>query len=676
MRPLAVLFFLLAGCEASPPLSTVVFASESERAVATAFTEHLPTSLGAGVRVDPDPLGAMARSTEGTRRIALVLDPEACAGCYRLEEVEGGVVARGDRLGIQYGLAHYLESMGVRFFHPSRTFVPEVLGAPDPSIFGVAHAPDIAERGLQLHVLHPIESYFDFWEPSPENLADAERTLHWIVCNRGNFVTYTALENIEAEAPRAAWTDHVRAILEAAHLRGIRVGLGMQLFGRSSLQQALVLVPDDASPPAPQMDTRLALLGDLPFDSFNLAFGEFFGAEPAVFVSTIELAYDAIHARWPEAEVTATVHVGDFPDTRITYMGEDQLYYFLVRYADRPIVPWLHTVMYYTLFEPAGGAYNHADFFEHRDYLFGELAAGRPAGYHPETAYWIAFDNSLPMYLPLYVRSRFYDLDEIQAVSAAPLTSHVVFSSGWEWGYWQSDVAVMRMSYELPARYEDLFTEMFAPLEQGAALASTAVALSDLSHEALMVDALAPYLASTDATFALGLAMDFWSQPRRPEMSEVIAMDDAALDAFELAVLGPLRDYRDGLIAIRDAAPRTGDPFGQELFDGVAIDAARASFAYAVWSAAAASGRGGPIDALVADAEAARAEAEGIVRRRHAALLDTDGATLIARRVLTAGLYDYGYLREADRLCFYDRELAQLRNAALGMSLSVPGCVL
>ena len=28
----------------------------------------------------------------------------------------------------------------------------------------------------------------------------------------------------------------------------------------------------------------------------------------------------------------------------------------------------------------------------------------------------------------------------------APLTSHVVFSSGWEWGYWQNDLAALRAS--------------------------------------------------------------------------------------------------------------------------------------------------------------------------------------------------------------------------------------
>ncbi len=673
-----LLFLVVVGCETPAPADTLVFVAPEHEAVIRAYVARLPPELDAAVRVASDPASAMATSLEGERRIALTIDDAACAGCYALAAAEGGVIGSGDApLGIQYALSHWLEAMGVRFFHPSRTFVPATLAELDGAAMG-AHAPEIAERGLQLHTLHPIEGYFDFWEPGEDNLDDAERTLHWLVCNRGNFLTYPALNDIALSDPaRAAWREHTAAILEAAHLRGVRMGIGIQLFGRSSLQRALVLVPEESGDPAEQIEAHLGLLEGLPYDSFNLAFGEFFGAEPDRFVSTVEAAYDGIHARWPDAEVTATIHVGEFEDTRVTYMGEEQLYYFLVRHAERPIVPWIHTVMYYTLFEPAGGAYNHEDFFEHRDYLLDEMRAGRPVDYHPETAYWIAFDNSLPMYLPLYVRSRFFDLEQIRAADVGPLYSHVVFSSGWEWGYWQNDVAVLRTSYELPASDDAVFDEMFAPLSAGAELSRVASELADILHRGLMENELAAYLASTDLTFALGFAMDFWTQPRRPEFEDVLMMTPAELDAFEAQVVQPLAALRDELRALRDGMADVGDdPFAVELRDGVEIDVARATFAAAIWAGALEAARGGSLDASLGEARAARAEAELVVRRRHGALFDRDGATLIRSRVTTAGLYQYGYLREADRLCFYDRELAQLENAARGTSVTVPGCVL
>ena len=74
----------------------------------------------------------------------------------------------------------------------------------------------------------------------------------------------------------------------------------------------------------------------------------------------------------------------------------------------------------------------HELFNEHRDYLEERLKAQTPIGYFPESAYWIAFDNSLPTYLPLYMRSRFVDLSEMKKVGT--LHDHVLFSTGWEWG--------------------------------------------------------------------------------------------------------------------------------------------------------------------------------------------------------------------------------------------------
>src|SRR5689334_17162499 len=150
-------------------------------------------------------------------------------------------------------------------------------------------------------------------------------------------------------------------------------------------------------------------------------------------------------------------------------MGEDLLYYFLVKYADPSIVPDVHTVMFYDLFEPAGGAYHHADFAEHRAFLAQRICAGQRAAYFPETAYWIAFDDSVPQLLPLYVRSRWLDLAELRArVTCGALDEHLLFSSGWDWGYWLHDVTALRGSYELPGVYEDLIAAELQP-ELGAA---------------------------------------------------------------------------------------------------------------------------------------------------------------------------------------------------------------
>src|SRR5262249_19010697 len=145
-----------------------------------------------------------------------------------------------------------------------------------------------------------------------------------------------------------------------------------------------------------------------PFDVYDLSFGEFFDADPSKFIDAVNEVAKQLRARAPSAEMHALVHVG--ATQRVQFMGQNLIYYFLVKFADPAIVPDIHSVMYYDLFEDAGGAYHHTDFSEHREYLRERMCAHQKVAYHPETAYWIAFDNSVPTLVPLYAHSRFLDL--------------------------------------------------------------------------------------------------------------------------------------------------------------------------------------------------------------------------------------------------------------------------
>ena len=54
--------------------------------------------------------------------------------------------------------------------------------------------------------------------------------------------------------------------------------------------------------------------------------------------------------------------MGDSEDQRVVYGSEEMIYYFLAQFAEPEIVPWVHTVMLYNLFEDAGSAYHHEKF--------------------------------------------------------------------------------------------------------------------------------------------------------------------------------------------------------------------------------------------------------------------------------------------------------------------------
>ncbi len=131
----------------------------------------------------------------------------------------------------------------------------------------------------------------------------------------------------------------------------------------------------------------------------------------------------------------ALIHVGF--TQRVTYMGQNLIYYFLVQFADPSIIPDIHTVMYFDLYESAGGAYHHEDFSEHRAYLMSRMCAGQKAAYHPEDAYWVAFDDSVPQWISA-VRKRGAAgsiSTTSETTAGCKLDEHLLFTSGWEWGY-------------------------------------------------------------------------------------------------------------------------------------------------------------------------------------------------------------------------------------------------
>jgi hypothetical protein len=609
--------------------------------------------------VDPSADAARSRSPVA---IAVSTDTSVCDECFRLDEADGVyTVTGGAPLGIRYGVSAMLEAFGWRFFHPTDTFGPAAIGEPDRADFGVDQAPDVARRGLHLHTLHPIDALYAFWTgESPERAAAIS---DWAVRNRANHLQWVALEDISESSSRLAeWQADTRTVVDHAHAQGLSVGLGIQLFGTSNLQKAFDLVDgtsDEATRRA-TMETRVAgLVGAADWDVLNLSFGEFSGVEPAEFIAATDLAREVVRQADPAIEMTATIHVGAQEDLRVTYEGEEMLYYFLVKYADPSIVPWVHTVMYYNLVEDAGGAYGHDTFDEHRAFLEEKLTAGEPVGYFPETAYWVAFDNSVPTYLPLYVRSRWEDL------AAFPtLEDHVLFSSGWEWGYWQNDWAALRMSWDTPADWRDVYAEMFAPVDP--ALADVAVALAEAEHTWILEGRLAAYLAGRDTFIDLGDQIGVLAQPDRPGFDEVRDMTPEA----SAALVASLSAMADAFGAI--APPSGDDPWSREVADGLEVTSLRARYIATLYAAAADGTRA---DTLLDDASATLASARTVVTRRHASLHDTvDGRLTVPGENPT--IYQFGYLRWADELCYWERELAEASNLLRGTSLAVPGCAL
>lgn len=607
-----------------------------------------------------DPLVEAGKSKAGIA-VAVTVDASVCDECYTLDEVDGVyTVTGGAPLGIRYGVSALMEAFGWRFFHPAETFAPDTLGEPDRSAFGVLQAPDIDRRGLHLHTLHPIDGLYAYWEGDTERAA---AITDWAVRNRANHLQWVGLDDITGSDGRLAqWQADTKVAVDHAHAQGLTVGLGIQLFGTSNLQLAFDLVdsPADAATMRVSMEKRVDdIVSNVDWDVLNLSFGEFSGVSPADFIEASNLAMDVIRTADPDIQVPATIHVGNYDDLRVEWEGQELQYYFLIQFADPAIVPWVHTTMYYDLVEDAGGAYDHDVFDEHRAFLEERLASGEPVGYFPETAYWVAFDNSVPTYLPLYVRSRWADL------AAFPtLEDHTLFSTGWEWGYWQNDWAALRMSWATPEDWRAPFEEMFAPVDP--ALAETAIALAEAQHTHLLEGRMAAYLAGRDDFIDLGDNLGIHSQPDRPGFDEVRAMDPAESAALVARL--------DAMVAAFDAvtAPDGDTVWHAEMRDGLAATQARARYIAALYAAAADPTNA---DQHFATADAALEEGRTVVARRHGALHDDVDGKLTVRGDNTT-LYDYGYLYWADELCYWEREYAEASNLLRDTDLEEPACTL
>ena len=664
-----VLALVLIGCGDNVPGNITL---RSGPAFAPALTEY--------AKATQYPLGFIDLDAEVGEGFAITVveDPALPAQAYQLSKPRDTevTVAASDVLGAQYGVSAALEAMGFRFRHPYDTVTPERVAIGD--IDNEIHKPEVRVRGLQLHTLHPIEPYFAFWEPGEQNAADARAIIDWLIKNRGNYVQWVALDDIVEEPARFdAWHQHTRAIIDYAHVRGVRVGLNIQLFQGGNLQLAYDLVEEEAEPVAPQIAARLPpITQDLPFDVFDLSFGEFFNAEPQAFIDAVNEVKAQLDVAAPQAEMHALIHVG--AEQIVNFMGEDLIYYFLIKFADPEIIPDVHTVMFYNLYETAGGAYQSEDFSEHREFLLERMCNGKPVAYQPETAYWVAFDNSVPQYLPLYVHNRWLDLEMLDAEpGCGMLDNHMLFSTGWEWGYWLHDVTALRASYERPASSTDLIAAEFAS-DLGPAT-NTVARLIEIQREHLMLGRLIQYIAGRDLAIDAGRELDIVSQPDRVTFDDLVMADQPARDAFQNEVITQLIVYRSRIEEIEDEILSLDLPdtkWTRELKDGVTMDRIRVDYSINLYTATL-SQLAGESAAAQDDLDRARAllgAAQQVVARRHGDLHDGLGAKLI-ERTENQTFYQYGYLFMADTLCYWNRELVQVENVLAGTSEAVPGCL-
>src|SRR5208283_421414 len=173
----------------------------------------------------------------------------------------------------------------------------------------------------------------------------------------------------------------------------------------------------------------------------------------------------------------------------------------------------IHTVMCYSTAEATAPVYGNKN-QRHMLALALREAPIREAWYWPESAYWVSFDNSVPLLLLLYPEARFQDIILMEKLG---IRGHLTFSSGWEWGYWLTDWSIARWCW----KYADNGVEEAAyPLSildtllPGKRLRSLWQQALDLQRTYLKEKGLLPYLSALDPSAELFFPFNRPFQPR------------------------------------------------------------------------------------------------------------------------------------------------------------------
>ena len=588
---------------------------------------------------------------------------------YVLRRVDGAaprwIVYAPDTKNLAYGTYAFLEELGFRFFHPKQELVPQ-LGKPVlPRALDATRKPAFRVRGLQPHILHPIEWLEPLAEPSPENLADAKLLVDWLVKTGQNHLQWPLL----AYEPFSEYAAHVSAIADHAKTRGVRLGAVVQMFGAAALQNNYVLVEDEANWQA-ELEAGIDELMTVSWDAIVLALGEFVGNDPSEIITWLNHATAYVSDNYPGVEVSVQVHVGNYAGLWVDYQGQETFFYHLAGEADPRLTSSVHTVYLFDLYRD-WGTYKHENFFLQREYLFAELGE-RKVEYFPESAYWIAADVDVPLFLPEFIYARWLDISslsrDIAAKGLPALDGHIMFSSGHEWNYWLTDYLAAKQLWNPEATFSETLVPFSSAFGACASDVQSAVeGLTNLQNEYLFDQRLIGYVTGEDNTLDVGWLAGYESHPRRKSYKEVAELEPAARTEFLNTVVVPLETMADGIevlekkLASRCAtADAALEPWCDELVDGFAIDRLRARHSALLYRAVLDSADGGSEHpALLERAVAERTAAKDVVDRR------SQGYRFDVSRLVDSyknrTIYSFGYLRQAHTLCFWIRQEEQAK---------------
>ncbi len=557
------------------------------------------------------------------------------------------------------------EKLGFRFYHPRKTIIPEWTTWQLPNEWTWLVKERFVKRGFHLHTMHPIELTEALLDQDfPDGLAMVKEYIDWLARNGQNYFEFNLLNSVDINE----WISYAQKMVEYGHQRGVIMGLDISLH--MIQQKAFMLYKN---PPASfksktkQVLNTLDLLAKADWDVYNI---ELSSTEyTAGNASRREKLQEVIlsWARDNQTKIMGRAHVVKHGDAVLNYKGnqsDNQLD------SERGVM--IHTVMFYEIAEEKAPVYGNEN-LRHMLDLMDKEQTQRETWYFPESAYWVTFDNSVPMLLLPYLSAR---LNDILLMEQKGITGHLTFSSGWEWSYWLIDWSIARWSWDYGKKLNP--TESLELIFEDKNAVNGVNEVLSLQNEYLKDQELMRYIVAQTVTDEVPkmFIREFHPRPRWRYKDLFRKANQVILDSLQNEAIEPLQQFYEAnekvLKKMWDISfdEKQQQALWEELQDGLRITGLRAKHRHHCLNAIV-EHRKSKLEKRNSNhlkdlnkAANIRQQALKIVKNREAQYA-YDIPLLTTQRVGHTA-YHFGYLYPVSNLHFWEREEGQIQDNRWG----------
>lgn len=439
--------------------------------------------------------------------------------------------------GLIFGIYGLLdEILGFRFIHPKQTITPQKVIW--PTELNYSSSPRFNKHGFHLHTQHPLELTEQLHNPDfPNAWQDVKEYIDWLTRNRQNYWEWCLLRTVDMDK----WQPHAKKMVDYSHQRGIMIGVDVSLH---MIQQRTFQFykgwPKSWRSRKKQMLESLDKLYYADWDFLNVEFNtaEFIGGKDKLksrlkkwLIATARNKYNSNimgrkHVVSPENMVGEQTNVFSTNDSIDLFRGVG-----------------IHTVMMYGLEDSVAPVYENEN-YHHIDKAMLRENEVREVWFYPESAYWVTYDNSVPMLLLPYLSGR---LNDILLCQKKGVPNHLTFSSGWELGYWSIDWSIARWSWESSVNsktHQPEPMEWVTAMNYGDAVKQTLSNYLELQQEYLLNQNLLRYMCAQTVTDEFSLfRKQFQPRPKFTFKHLARKADDELLTTIRANGLRQLDEY-------------------------------------------------------------------------------------------------------------------------------------